>query len=168
MRVQDHDDDLSPKQIFRKKLCGCYLSYLHSTVECHDFQLFWRSFCRSICLMPSMRNALPPSQVVWLEGGMPTVPTVAWRMAHHLNGSILYSSGQTKRSSNVSILSNIQKQFYMPTFPTGKTLQRFVSKNICPITMTFWNLRLVKRTHSYSLTKPFLNQMRERFRQLVY
>lgn len=71
-------------------------------ITCHTCTLLlnimtFRSFCRSFCLMPSMKDALLPSQVVWLEAGMLTVPIVACRVGSilYVKGSILYSSGQT-------------------------------------------------------------------------
>jgi len=68
----------SPKQDFRDKLHGVYLSYgpctpmlnviTFSSSEDHSSDpLVW---------VMSMKAALLPSQVVWLEAGMPTVPVV--------------------------------------------------------------------------------------------
>lgn len=54
--------------------------------------------------MPSVKDALPPSQVVWLEAGIPTVPRVARKVAHHFTGAfctVLVKLSQDRINSEV-------------------------------------------------------------------
>lgn len=83
-KLLSHIRDPSPKQDFREKLYGGYLSYgpctpmlnvmTFSSSEGHSADPFvW---------VPSVRDARLPSQVVWLETGMHTVPIV-WPTGWH-------------------------------------------------------------------------------------
>lgn len=79
---------------------------LHSHAECHDLQLFWRSFCRSFCLGVLYQSCFSSiaSRLAWSRNAYSPY-CVANKRAYHINGSLVYSSGQPyPGQTNLNIL----------------------------------------------------------------